>query len=165
MIEPKFEKGFSDQVEEVRRALRSPIGTAPLAELAGPEDRVGIIFSDITRATPYDILLPALFAELSHVPKEQFILFNATGTHRPNTEEELESILGPGVVGTYRIVQNDCEDASAHRHVGSTAGGNEIYLLSELLDAAEDGVYRGKTASGAVCNHPRQGGLAGSRGS
>lgn len=134
IIEPKFEKGLDDQVGEVRKALQEPTGTAPLSELVGPEDTVGIIFSDITRATPYDILLPAIFAELPHVRKEQYVLFNATGTHRSNTKEELESILGPGIVGSYKIVQNDCEDDASHRHIGTTTGGNEIYIHSEFLD-------------------------------
>src|SRR6056297_2289 len=134
IIEPKFEKGLDDQVGEVRKALRRPTGTAPLSELVGPEDTVGIIFSDITRATPYDILLPAIFAELPHVGKEQYVLFNATGTHRSNTKEELESILGPGIVGSYKIVQNDCDDDASHRHIGTTTGGNEIYIHSEFLD-------------------------------
>jgi len=134
IIEPKFEKGLDDQVGEVRKALREPTGTAPLSELVGPEDTVGIIFSDITRATPYEILLPAIFAELSHVSKEQYVLFNATGTHRSNTKEELESILGPGIVGSYKIVQNDCDDEDSHRYVGKSSGGNDVYLLSEFLD-------------------------------
>ena len=134
IIEPKFEKGLDDQVGEVRKALQEPTGTAPLSELVGPEDTVGIIFSDITRATPYDILLPAIFAELPHVGKEQYVLFNATGTHRSNTKEELESILGPGIVGSYKIVQNDCDDDASHRHIGTTTGGNEIYIHSEFLD-------------------------------
>jgi lactate racemase len=134
IIEPKFEEGHGDQVGAVREALAAPIGASPLREMVKETDRVGIIFSDITRATPYEILLPAIFAELSHVPVEHYTLFNATGTHRANTDEELESILGPGVLGKYRIVQNDCEDEGSHRYVGTTDGGNEIYLLSEFLD-------------------------------
>jgi len=134
IIEPKFETGLKDQIEGVRQGLKSPVGTAPLAEIVRSTDRVGIVFSDITRATPYEVLLPALFAEMSHVPKEQITLFNATGTHRDNTDEELDSILGPGVRGTYRIVQNFCEDNDSHRHIGTTSGGNEVYVLSEFLD-------------------------------
>ncbi|RKX99839.1 MAG: hypothetical protein DRP54_06510, partial [Spirochaetes bacterium] len=35
-------------------------------------------------------------------------MFNATGTHRQNTQQEFESMLGRDVVKNYRIVQNDC---------------------------------------------------------
>ncbi len=134
VIEPKFEPGLHDQVEGVREGLRSPIGSAPLSQIVTSTDKVGIIFSDITRATPYEILLPALFSEMQHVPKEQIVLFNATGTHRANTDEELKQILGPGVLGEYRIVQNDCNDEASHRYIGTTSGGNEVFIHSEFLD-------------------------------
>lgn len=134
IIEPKFEPGLHDQVEGVREGLRSPIGSAPLSQIVKPSDTVGIIFSDITRATPYEVLLPALFGEMQHVPKEQIILFNATGTHRANTDEELKQILGPGILGEYRIVQNDCDDEASHRYIGTTSGGNEVFIHSEFLD-------------------------------
>ncbi|MFQ3620737.1 MAG: nickel-dependent lactate racemase [Spirochaetales bacterium] len=134
VIEPKFEPGLPDPIHKVRAALQAPIGTKPLKELVKGTDRVGIVFSDITRATPYDILLPALFAELSHVPPSQITLYNATGTHRLNTEEEIKKILGPGIVGKYRIVQNECEDPESHRYIGTTKRGNKIYILSDFLD-------------------------------
>ncbi|MDX9801446.1 MAG: nickel-dependent lactate racemase [Spirochaetia bacterium] len=134
IIEPKFEKGVPDQVGAVRAALQSPTGTKPLAGMAKESDRVGIIFSDISRATPYNILLPAIFAEIPHVPVSNITLYNATGTHRTNTEEELKQILGPGIVGKYRIIQNDCNDKAAHRYIGTSKGGNRINILSDFLD-------------------------------
>lgn len=134
VIEPRFEPGADNQLAAVRAALRNPIGTQPLQFLVESSDRVGIIFSDITRATPYEVLLPAIFAEMPHVRPENITLYNATGTHRRNSQRELEQILGPGIVGRYRIVQNDCEDDASHRYVGTTSGGNAIELLSDFLD-------------------------------
>jgi nickel-dependent lactate racemase len=81
-------------------------------------------------------MLPPLLREIEAVPGTKIVLFNATGTHRRNSEEELVDILGPGIVGRYRIVQNDCNDAESHRHVGTTPGGNDVYLLAEFLDCA-----------------------------
>ncbi len=134
VLEPRFVSGPADQTGAVRAALRQPIGSRPLRDLVRPGDRVGIVFSDITRPTPYDVILPAIFAELSHVPVENFVLFNATGTHRANTPEELERMLGPGVVGTYRIVQNDCADSDSHVMVGTTRGGNDIWIHREFFE-------------------------------
>ena len=134
VIEPKFEPGFSDQIGKLRDALKSPINSRPLAGIVKNSDRIGIIFSDISRATPYDILLPAIFAEIPHVPAANITLYNATGTHRTNTEDELKQILGPGIVGNYRIIQNKCEDVSSHRYIGTTKGGNRISILSDFLD-------------------------------
>ena len=86
VVEPRWTEGKTDQLGAVREALQAPIKSPPLRELAGKDDKIGIIFSDITRATPYHILLPAIFAEMDHIPVENFILFCATGTHRPCTD-------------------------------------------------------------------------------
>ena len=134
IIAPRHTPGASDQRGIVRDALRAPVASAPLVECAKATDRVGIIFSDITRPTPYHILIPALLEELSHVPDERITFFNATGTHRPNTEEELATILGADIVKRFRIVQNDCDDEAAHRVVGTTRDGNEVALLNEFLN-------------------------------
>ena len=72
------------------------MGSPPLRELVRPDDTVAILFSDITRPTPNDRLLPPLLAELerTRVPREQITLINATGAHRANTDEELRGMLG-----------------------------------------------------------------------
>jgi len=33
-------------------------------------DEIGIVFNDITRPTPYDVIMPALLEQLDHVPDE-----------------------------------------------------------------------------------------------
>ncbi len=134
VIEPQFEPGPEDQLGVVRAALQNPIGSPRLSEMVGADSTVGIVFSDITRATPYHILLPALFEELAGLPSDNITLYNATGTHRTNTDDELERILGPNILGKYRIVQNDCTDEDGHCYVGTTPSGNEIELLSEFLE-------------------------------
>ncbi len=134
LVEPVHKPALSDQRSAVMEALRNPIGAPSLKELVATGDRVGIVFSDITRATPYEVMLPPLIEEIESISGTEIVLFNATGTHRENTEEELHSILGPGIVGRYRIVQNDCANSEAHRVVGTTPGGNQVSLLPEFLD-------------------------------
>ncbi len=92
------------------------------------DSKIGIIFSDITRATPYHIILPALLKELDHVDPQNIILFCATGTHRPAPPEELETILGKEFAGKYRIIQNDTNEKSQYICAGTTSSGNKIYL-------------------------------------
>lgn len=134
VIEPQWVEGLTDQPAAVTEALRSPARSEPLRELAGPASKIGIIFSDITRATPYHIIMPALLAELSHVAAENITLFCATGTHRPATKEELDTILGQEIASSFRIVQNDTNDKSLFIHAGNTASGNEIWINRELAD-------------------------------
>ncbi len=128
VVEPTYVQGLPDPAAEVRRALRHPIGAPPLRDLVKPSDTVGIAFSDITRPTPNDLILPLLLDELDHVPAENVTLFNGTGTHRPNTEEELRQMLGDAIVDQYRIVQNDADDRPSHVLVGTSSGGNDNWL-------------------------------------
>jgi nickel-dependent lactate racemase len=133
IFEPRYVPGLKDQAGAVLEALRRPIAAPPLRERVRPDDRVGIVFSDITRPTPYHIILPALLSELAHVPEESIILFNATGTHRANTDEELAGMLGADIAGRFRIVQNDADDQASHVSVGTTRSGNEVRLHREFL--------------------------------
>jgi len=132
IIEPQWVEGLRDQMGAVTETLRSPIGSKPLKDLVSRDSKIGIIFSDVTRATPYHIILPALLKELDHVDQQNIILFCATGTHRPAPPEELETILGKEFAGKYRIVQNDTNDRSQYMHAGNTSAGNQIYLNAEL---------------------------------
>jgi nickel-dependent lactate racemase len=123
--------------EAVRQALRQPIGSPPLAELVRPADRVAIVFSDITRPTPNHIILPAILAELAArgVPKENFVLINATGMHRPNTREELIAMLGQEVVDGYRIVQHDARDRGQQAFLSKNERGAEIWINGDYMRA------------------------------
>ncbi|MDA3835480.1 MAG: nickel-dependent lactate racemase [Spirochaetales bacterium] len=132
IIEPRYQPGLIDQLGALNEALEKPIGCRPLEELVYPKSRVGIVFSDISRATPYHLILPPLLEKLQKKQAE-VIFINATGTHRINTEEELVTILGKEIVDTYRIVQNDCTDTDTHEFVGKTKGGNSVFLHRELL--------------------------------
>lgn len=134
VIRPTFVPGVVDGTAAVREALRNPIASAPLAERVRAGDTVGIVFSDITRPTPYHLIIPPILEELVHVPDGNIVFFNATGTHRTNSREELVTILGEEVVHRFRIVQNECSEAAAHEYVGTTAGGNRIAILKEFLE-------------------------------
>jgi len=134
VVEPKYVEGLPDQAGAVRDALRYPIGSPPLKALVKPSDKVGIVFSDITRPTPNHLILPVLLGELDHVPDEQIVLFNSTGTHRPNTEAELRGMLGDELVDRYRIVQNDAHDRGSHVLVGRTTSGNDVWIHREFVN-------------------------------
>jgi len=133
LIEPRYVPGLDDPTGALRAALRHPIGSPPLRTLVQPTDRVGIAFSDITRPTPNGLLLPVLLAELDHVPDEQIVLCNGTGTHRSNSDDELRQMLGEAIVARYRIVQNEAEALDAHVRVGTTRRGNDVWLHREFV--------------------------------
>jgi nickel-dependent lactate racemase len=117
----------------LKKALQNPIASPPLRSLVDSSGRVGIIVNDITRATPSRLLLEEILAEIAHIPKGQITLFNALGTHRPNSEPELRRMLGDRLVDEYRIVQNNAFDPATQACIGQTSLGHEIWLNRELL--------------------------------
>ena len=134
VIEPRWISSVSDQSLAVTEAVRKPYNSRPLKEIAGRDDKVAIIFSDITRATPYNIILPALLRELQDIiPRENICLFCANGTHRRVTDRELTSILGETIFNNYEIVQNDANDPDLFTLVGKTSSGNDIFINKIIL--------------------------------
>lgn len=143
VVEPTYLPGLPDPVAAVRAALAAPIAALaapvaaqPLAELARPGMRVGLIFSDITRATPHEVILPPILDALAQagVPREDITLFEALGTHRRNSEAELAGMLGEELARTFRIVQNDAFDPATQAYAGRSSRGHEIWLNREMLE-------------------------------
>lgn len=135
IIEPNHLPALEDQNQGVRDALRDPIDTPPLKSMAKASDKVAIVISDITRPTPNHILVPLLIEELSHIPHEQFVIINGTGTHRDQTEEELVGMLGQWVVDNIRIINNHCHEKEELVNLGRSTFGCDIYLNKEYVEA------------------------------
>lgn len=131
VVEPRPVAGLADPATALTTALRQPIAAPPLRDRVRPTDRVGIVFSDVTRPTPHRLILPAVLAELSHVPSERITLFNALGTHRPNTAAELSDMIGP-LHARYRLVQNNAFDPATQVCIGATVRGHEIWLNRDI---------------------------------
>lgn len=140
IVEPKFVPGLEDSPAALRQALETPIAGPPLRDAVGPDDTVGIIFSDITRPCPNHLILPALLDTLDNVPNERITLFNALGTHRPNTPDELRDMLGDDprgggkIADVYRIGNNNAFDRSTQVLIGTSSRGNEIRVNRAFIE-------------------------------
>ena len=109
----------------IAEALARPIGSPPLREMAGPGQRVCITFTDVTRASPDHLLVPALLRELeaAGVRDEDVTLLCGIGMHRPSTAEEKVAKLGQAVVDRYRVIDNEPQNPGALVDLGVTPGG------------------------------------------
>ena len=134
VVEPRYVKGLPDPLLAVKEALDHPINHPSLSGSVREVQKAAIIFSDITRATPYHMILPPLLQALGHLPDDHITFFCANGTHRPATPEELITILGGEVTERFRIVQNNASDSSQQKFVGLTTSGNRILLNKEVLE-------------------------------
>jgi lactate racemase len=135
VIEPTFVPGLADEAAAFLEAVREPIGGKPLRECVAAGERVAIVIPDITRPLPTARLLPWVFAELAHVPPEQVVIVNGTGSHRANTPDELRAMVGPEVLGRYRVVNHDGHDPSTVVRVGETRDGRPVSMARAYAEA------------------------------
>jgi nickel-dependent lactate racemase len=135
VIHPRNVNPLPAPLSALRDALHHPMGSEPLREHVRSSHSVAIVFSDITRATPNHVILPAILEELAHVPAQNIVLCNALGTHRRNTPEELARMLGSDIARTYRIEQNNCFDPSTQVYLGVSSKGHPIWINRAYLEA------------------------------
>jgi nickel-dependent lactate racemase len=126
-----------DVDEALTEVLAHPIGSPPLREMAQPEDRVCIVFTDITRASPDHLLVPAVLRELeaAGVHDQDITLLCGIGMHRPSTAEEKVTKLGQTVVDRYRVIDNEPQNPDALVDLGVTAGGVPVSAHRAAVEA------------------------------
>lgn len=135
VIEPSHTPGLADERGAIFAALDQPVGAKPLREWINPGDQVCILFTDITRATPNERLIPWLLEYLKDVPREQITLLNQLGTHRPNTTAELEKMLTSAVVKNFRVVNHEPENPGALVQLGTTRDGTPALVNKIAVEA------------------------------
>lgn len=120
----------------IKEALDHPIGAPPLREIAKPGDRACIVFTDITRASPDHLLVPALLTELEKagVRDEDITLLCGIGMHRPSTQVEKVTKLGADIVARYRVIDNEPQNPSTLVDLGITPGGVPVLLHRAVIE-------------------------------
>ena len=119
---------------EVQRALRNPIGTAPLKEIVKPGEKIAIITSDITRPMPTYKVMPSLLDELysAGVRKEDITLVFALGSHRKHTPEEMKKLAGERAFTEISCIDGDASDCV---HIGVTQRGTPVDIVRCVAEA------------------------------
>jgi lactate racemase len=135
IIRPRHRPALPDERAAVIQALEHPIGSPRLRQLVRPDTRVCVTFSDLTRATPNERLIPWLLGFLAYLPPERVVLVNQTGTHRPNTQAELEQLLTRDVVRRYRVLNHDAEDPEGLTTLGQLKDGTPVLLNRHVAEA------------------------------
>ena len=147
----------------VAEALAHPVGAPPLREIARRGNRVCVVFTDITRSCPDDLLVPPILAELkaAGVRDEDITLLCGIGMHRASTHEEKVAKLGAGIVAHYRVIDNEPQNPAALVDLGKTAGGvpvsvhrsvveSDIVIATGIVEPHQYGGYSGGRKTLAV---------------
>jgi len=129
--------GLPDAAAAIGEALDHPIGCAPLSELAAGKKSAAISVCDITRPAPNRVTLPPLLARLegAGIPRERITILIATGLHRAATADELNTILGPEIAKSYKVVSHNAKTLAEHRALGTTASGTPVHIDERFMAA------------------------------
>ncbi|HIE26111.1 TPA: nickel-dependent lactate racemase [Candidatus Poribacteria bacterium] len=123
--------------EAVLRALREPIDSVPLAQLAKGKRSACVVISDITRPVPNKVILPPILKTLEEngIQRENIVILIATGIHRPNEGKELEGMVGSNIVQNYKIVNHLSGELDTHKYLGLTKNGTPVYVDKTYLES------------------------------
>ncbi|MFO7818954.1 MAG: nickel-dependent lactate racemase [Halanaerobacter sp.] len=137
VLRPNEKVGIENPQGEVEEKLKEPIASPKLQELVKEKepDSVVIVVNDVSRPTPYKVILPPLLEELQEegVKKEDISLIIATGIHDPNTEEQNRKIFGDEIVDNYRLISHNPDQNLAD--LGELSSGNRLYVNQEVVNA------------------------------
>jgi nickel-dependent lactate racemase len=129
-----------DPVDAVRRALREPIGTPSLEQLARNARSAAIAICDITRPVPNHLFLRPLIESMlaAGIPAGAIRVLVATGLHRPNLDTELDELIGdPWVMHTVRVENHYATRDEDHVLLGTTATRGTVVRLDKRFVEAD----------------------------
>jgi nickel-dependent lactate racemase len=128
---------LADPNRALRDALVSPIGSAPLLELARGRKSACILICDITRPVPNEFLLrqilPAL--EAAGIPRDEILILIATGLHRANLGDELVELVGAEIAANYRVENHDGRQLAEHANLGTSPRGVPVWIDRRYVEA------------------------------
>jgi nickel-dependent lactate racemase len=122
-------------ISEMEEAIKAPIGTPSLVEMAKGKKRVVILFDDMTRPTKIYEIAPIILKELHEagLKEDQITFVCALGTHGAITMADFRKKLGSKIVERYRVfnhvVFENCD------YIGTTKMGTKMMINREVARA------------------------------
>ncbi|HEY50339.1 MAG TPA: DUF2088 domain-containing protein [Dehalococcoidia bacterium] len=136
---------------QIKDALRKPIGTPRLAEMAKGKKDVCIIFDDLTRPTKADKIVPHVLDELHEggIKDENIRFIAALGLHGAMKLMDFQKKLGEDIPQKYLVFNhNPYENCT---YLGDTSRGIPVEVNSEFMACDL------KVSIGSLVPHPTAG--------
>lgn len=136
VVEPLHRPAVANPRAALAQALSGPVAGPPLRRLVRKGQSVAVSVCDGTRPQPRELVISAILEHLDGlVEASELLVLVATGTHRPNTADELDSMFGSELVDTVRIVNHDSRDLSQLEYVGRMGHDVPVWLNRDWLAA------------------------------
>lgn len=135
-IPPGVSEGQAESL--VGRSLDKPSAGPALRSIISSDERIAVLITDKTRATPNEPILRALLSYLESmagVKRDHVGVLVATGLHKPHSDEEIEELVGGELASEYRIISHDADDEDSLTRLGRTSYGTEVYVNARVLEA------------------------------
>jgi nickel-dependent lactate racemase len=118
---------------EIKRAIASPIGMAPLREYARGKKEVVILFDDMTRVTRVAEIVSHVLAELAAagIADRQIRFIAAGGCHGAMNRADFVKKLGEDVLRRFPVYNHSPYDNCIY--VGTTGRGLKLYINAEFM--------------------------------
>jgi lactate racemase len=121
---------------ELSALISTPIGSPPLEEIVGRNDRVVVVIPDATRAAGVNRVAPRLFSRLLErgVARDRISFLIGGGIHRPPFPEEVERLLGGEIACRETIHAHLADDPAESMTLGVTDRGTPVSLNRRLVE-------------------------------
>ena len=118
----------------LREALRQPLGTQPLREMARGRKQVVILFDDLTRPAPTWRILPFVLEELleADIADDRIRFVGAFANHAAMSQEDFVKKLGKEVVERFRVYNHNPYENLVD--LGKTSQGTPVLINREVMD-------------------------------
>jgi nickel-dependent lactate racemase len=138
-IVPGSRPPLADPLAETEAVLKNPIGTPPLVEMLRRKrpGKVVVVVNDVTRPTPYPVLLPPLlkaFAEAG-IEDHQVTFLIALGTHDPHTDQQNREIYGDELVDRFTIRNHEGGNPEMLVNLGPLEAGYDFVVNRLVVEA------------------------------
>lgn len=130
---------LADPLEETRAMLKNPIGTPPLTEMLKNKrpQKVVVVLNDITRPTPYKVMLPPLLEAFAQagIKDEQVTFLIALGIHDPHTDQQNREVYGDELVDRFKILNHEGENPAMLVNLGPLESGYDFVVNKLVVEA------------------------------
>ncbi len=137
VLEPRTPRPSGTPAEILERALRRPIASPPLVEIAGGKRSAAILIPGKARIAGTREYVAALCGELNRagIPDDRIEVFLADGTHEQHLESDILALLGDRLAARVRCLGHDCRDPAETVELGTTSYGTPVSFNRRVLAA------------------------------